>query len=218
MAVKKPKAQIRILVNNKEIDKVTFDFNPAEYSIDYGNRFQVTNLPSLEQPLVQFVSGEGETLQMELVFDTTAEDPPGDVRQKVKKLLQAVHINPELHAPPICEFTWGSIHFQAVIEKVSQRYVLFRDDGVPVRTKINLSFRRYTTPKEQKDKKSLCSSDVSKRRTVIQGDNLFLMAWREYGDPRAWRLIARANDLEDPLDLKPGTVLILPPVEVKEQV
>ncbi|WP_456434541.1 CIS tube protein [Thermosulfuriphilus sp.] len=216
MAVKKPKAEIRILTEDGQEKRIRFDFNPAEYSLDYGNRFQTTSLPGFEQPLVQFVSGEGETLQMELVFDTTQDNPPGDVREKTGALLKAVHIDPDLHAPPICEFTWGSVHFRAVIEKVSQRYVLFRDDGVPVRAKVSLSFRRYATVREQQDRKPLHSSDVSKTRILSRADNLFLLAWREYGDPEAWRIIAKANELSDPLDVEPGTVLLLPPLNKEE--
>ncbi len=211
--IKGNKAQIKILVNGQEKASVSFDFNPAEYSLDYGNRFQITNLPGFEYPLIQFVSGEGETLQMDLLFDTSMDNPPGDVRQKLKKLLQAVQIDPELHAPPICEFSWGSVSFKAVIEKLSQRYILFREDGVPVRAKINISLRRYLPPEEQQRRKSKSSSDVTKRRILIEGDNIFLLAWREYGDPGAWRHIALANGLKNPLEIKPGTVLILPPWE-----
>jgi nucleoid-associated protein YgaU len=38
------------------------------------------------------------------------------------------------------------------------------------------------------------------------------MSAREYADPRLWREIANANDIDDPMDVKPGTVLKLPPL------
>ena len=45
------------------------------------------------------------------------------------------------------------------------------------------------------------------RRThrVVAGDSLPQLAWREYGDATAWRVIAEANDIDDPMVLAPGT-------------
>ena len=45
-------------------------FNPAEYSIEKGNTFQSTSLPGLSTPVTQFVTGNADTLTMELYFDT----------------------------------------------------------------------------------------------------------------------------------------------------
>jgi nucleoid-associated protein YgaU len=42
------------------------------------------------------------------------------------------------------------------------------------------------------------------------------MAAREYGEPRFWRVIARANDIDDPRRIQPGRVLVLPPLQPEE--
>jgi len=36
-------------------------------------------------------------------------------------------------------------------------------------------------------------------RTIKAGDRLPVVAAEVYGDPRLWRLIAEANDIDDPL-------------------
>jgi nucleoid-associated protein YgaU len=36
------------------------------------------------------------------------------------------------------------------------------------------------------------------------------IAYRQLGSAARWREIAQANDLPDPLDLKPGQVLVIP--------
>jgi nucleoid-associated protein YgaU len=36
------------------------------------------------------------------------------------------------------------------------------------------------------------------------------MAWREYGDPTLWRVIATANEIDDPMRLEIGRELLLP--------
>jgi len=47
---------------------------------------------------------------------------------------------------------------------------------------------------------------------VKHGDTLSLIAHEEYDDPAEWRRIADANGINDPKDVKPGTVLTLPPI------
>jgi nucleoid-associated protein YgaU len=47
---------------------------------------------------------------------------------------------------------------------------------------------------------------------VTEGQTIDLIAHQEYGDPSAWRHIAKANGLTAPRNLKPGQVLRLPPL------
>ena len=54
--------------------------------------------------------------------------------------------------------------------------------------------------------------DHTKRRTVKMGETLALIAHEEYDDPAEWRRIADANGIEDPLNLTPGTRLLVPPI------
>jgi nucleoid-associated protein YgaU len=39
------------------------------------------------------------------------------------------------------------------------------------------------------------------------------MAHKEYSDPGQWRVIAEANDIDNPRLVEPGTELTLPPLE-----
>ena len=49
--------------------------------------------------------------------------------------------------------------------------------------------------------------------TVVAGDSLPGVAWREYGDPTLWRPIAESNGIDDPMCLPAGTVLLVPAAE-----
>jgi nucleoid-associated protein YgaU len=42
------------------------------------------------------------------------------------------------------------------------------------------------------------------------GDRIDNIANEEYGDPAKWRPIAEANDMDDPDQLEPGHVLVIP--------
>ena len=47
--------------------------------------------------------------------------------------------------------------------------------------------------------------------TVAEGDRLDWIAYQEYGEASEWRRIAEANHLADPLALRPGMTLAIPP-------
>ena len=202
-------------------------FNPAEYSIEKGNTFQSTSLPGLSTPVTQFVTGNADTLSMELYFDTYATSSRHgtvtrreDVRNYTRKIANLMEIDPTLHAPPVCEFTWGpplgtpkGLQFAGIIEKVSQKFTYFLDDGTPVRATLTVSFKEYKTVRDQLEQLGRESADRTKRRTFKEGDALWFFAHEEYGDPQLWRVIADCNSLENPRIIVPGTELELPPTQ-----
>ena len=48
---------------------------------------------------------------------------------------------------------------------------------------------------------------------VEAGDTLWSIAAKEYGRSDLWRRIADANKINNPRMLKPGTKLVIPPLE-----
>ena len=54
------------------------------------------------------------------------------------------------------------------------------------------------------------SANHTKAHVVVEGEALSSIAYQEYGDPTAWRLLADANAIEDPLAVAPGTMLRVP--------
>lgn len=205
------KAHVQVLDENDEVDSVVpVRFNPTEYSvskrIDYGDQ-QIAGMTS---PLTQFVSGQAETLSMELLFDTHEEGE--DVRTYTEQLDELLEIDSELHAPPRCRFLWGSLSFTAVLESLDKRFTMFRAGGTPTRAFVDVSFREYTTPAQQLAEKPRNSADKTTTHRVTSGDTLPAIAAAEYGDPTKWRPIAERNDLLQPRSLEPGTVLVIPPL------
>lgn len=202
-------------------------FNPAEYSIEKGNTFQSTSLPGLATPVTQFVTGNADTLSMELYFDTYAKSSRhdksvvrrDDVRNYTRQITNLMQIDSTLHAPPLVEFTWGpaigspeGFQFRGIIEKVSQKFTYFLDNGTPVRATLNVTFKEYKTVKQQLEELNLESSDRTKRIEIHEGDSIWFLAYEEYDDPGLWRVIANHNGLENPRIVAPGTLLELPPL------
>jgi hypothetical protein len=189
-------------------------FNPAEYTLEKTNQFQSNAVPGLNLPVHQFVSGQARTLTMDLFFDTFTDGNGSDVTAQTGRLAKLLEIDAELHAPPIVAFVWSSLRFTAIIERISQRFTMFAQDGTPVRATVSVTFKEYMTVKDQVNMVSRRSTDRHKRRVVIAGltDQLWRMAAREYEDPTLWREIANANEIDDPRNLEPGRALSLRPL------
>ncbi len=186
-------------------------FNPSEYTIKKSNQFQSTVIPGLSTPITHFINGDAETLTMDLFFDTYEKGE--DVRNYTKKITGLMEINSHIHAPPVCMFVWGKLIFRAVLESVTQKFTLFLDSGIPARASLNVTFREYKTVTEQFLNIPRFSSDRTKQRQLTEGDNIWLLSDREYGDPGFWRHIAKANNIDNPRKIEAGRELKLPPLE-----
>lgn len=189
-------------------DVIPVLFNPEEYDLSKRIKYGSKDIAGLTTPVTQFASGEAETLSMELFLDTSEELI--DVRAMTTLLDRLVTVDGELHAPPKCRFVWGSLVFKAVVESMEKSFTKFLPTGQPVRARVNVTFREYKTPTEQRNANPLFSADTDSVREVGGGDTLWLIADEEYGDPGAWRRIAEANDISNPRDLRSGQRLVIP--------
>lgn len=189
---------------------VTVLFNPQEYQLEKSTPWQEHAIVGLDMPEVEFTTGSRRSLAMELFFDTYEEKK--DVREFTDKIENLLYVNPDTHRPPILLFAWGKLDFKCVLEHLKQRFTMFLEDGTPVRAVLGVVFREYMTAKEQLERKPRQSADRTKRRLVKRGDTLNMIAAREYGDAGKWRYIADANGILDPLDIRPGQELIIPPL------
>jgi hypothetical protein len=219
-------AFIRPINGSRKNEQIEVLFNPAEYSIEKGNTFQSTALPGMGTPVTQFVTGNADTLTMELYFDTYAKSSRHgtvtqreDVRNYTRRITNLMEIDSQLHAPPIVEFVWGpplgtpqGIQFTGTIEKISQKFTFFLDDGTPVRATLSVTFKEYKTVQQQLEEMARQSSDRTKHKEVKEGEALWIYASEEYNDPDRWRVIADRNLIENPRILVPGTTLELPPL------
>lgn len=199
-------------------------FNPKELSIEKSNHFAEVNIPGLPASVLQFVRGNSRTITLDLFFDTYEEKK--DVREytdaitgwdagsKESKLSKnkkgLMDIDSELHAPPVCLFVWGAFVFPCIIERVTKKFTMFLPEGIPVRATLTVTLKEYKDIKEQVKELDLHSADITKRWVVKEGDSLWFIAYKEYGDPYKWRQIAFANNIENPRKLTPGQELIIP--------
>jgi hypothetical protein len=194
-------------------------FNPEEYSLNRDINYAQIAVPGLSGPLLQFVHGNMQTLEMELFLDTYEEhrqgsrvmnQAGGDVRDQVRAVTDLMNIDPSIHAPPVLMFTWGSLSFTCVLARVSQRYIMFRPDGKPVRARLQVTFNEFRNADLEAKEIKRETVDYTKIYTVIAGDTLSAIAGRVYGNARMWRPIALANGVDNPRRLEAGARLVIP--------
>jgi hypothetical protein len=193
-------------------------FNPTSYKFSKTNTWQPKAGTGTNMPPLEFIQGESMTLEMDLFFDTFATG--GDVRKTTDKIWKLMYVSKKLTdknstkgRPPVVEFHWGSTWtFKAVITSLSQDFLLFRYDGIPVRATMHVAFRQA----EEKGKypgqnPTTIGQPGYRRRVVNEGDTIDWIAYEEYGDSAMWRFIADTNGLDNPGRLRLGQVLAIAP-------
>ena len=208
-----PLKKLKIKVESSGAE-LTVLYNPEEYTVNKDNNFAVQNVPGLGSPIVQFVNGNQRTLEVELFFDTydTPTLPKDDVRDQTRQIVGLMAIDGELHAPPVLRLTLASLNFRCVLSRVSERYLMFMPDGLPVRARLNCTFIEFVDPEQEARSVNLQTADFSTVHVVKRGETLSGIAASVYEDPRLWRPIAIANGLANPRRIAVGAALRIPPL------
>ena len=98
----------------------------------------------------------------------------------------------------------ASLNLRCVLSRVSQHFIMFMPDGVPVRARLNCTFIEYVDPEQEAKAANLQTADFSKVHVVTRGETLSGIAAARYQDPTRWRPIALANGIADPRALDRG--------------
>jgi hypothetical protein len=206
------KAQILIEHTGEKFDVM---FNPAEYTLNKDNNFASQTIPGLSSPLLQFVNGNLRTLEMELFFDTY--EARRDVREETQRVVRLLDIDSDLHAPPVLRVSWASLQFRCVLARAGQKFVMFLDDGRPVRATLTVTFNEFIDADREAKEINRQTTNFSKVHVVIEGERLIDIASRLYENPQMWRPIAIANGIDDPRSIFTGQELRVPPLPFFDQ-
>jgi LysM repeat protein len=214
-----------IITNTVTGDKIPVMFNPSDYTVNHDVNYAQSVIPGLSGPILQFVSGGMQTLEMELFLDTYEQhkvsnriinNAQDDVRALTNQLTSLMNIQPSTHAPPVLLFTWASLSFTCVLARASQRFIMFRPDGTPVRARLQVVFNEFNDVDLEAKEVKRETADYSKIYTVNQGETLSGIAAATYGDPTVWRVIALANAIDRPRTLTAGQRLLLPKLPYRD--
>lgn len=202
-----------------ERGSLAFQFNPKEVTITKQARWErkTTKGSSTAGP-PEFNGPEPSKMTLEMFFDaTSARD--GSVVQAVETLFSCCvatkkSASQKKPTPPVVVLHWGTISsFPAFVTSVSAKFTLFNSDGTPIRAVCNVSFDEMPGERFRKQNPTSGSQEVRRVHRTIAGDSLASVAYAEYGDPAAWRALAVFNEIDDPLRVPTGSVLLLPTSE-----
>jgi hypothetical protein len=213
----------KLTIITEDFAEIPARFNPERYTVTKAVQIAEIGIPGLDSPVQQFVRGQTEKITFELFFDTTEfgmVDDVKDVRDYTGKVYQLMKVRSETHAPPRCLLHWGdagklfsfgtSVNPWCLLETVTQEFTLFSPGGVPLRAKLNVTFREAWTIEEQLIETPRHSPDRTQIRVLESGQTLSHVASKEYGDPALWRPIAEANGVQNPRTVPVGTRLQIP--------
>lgn len=210
-----------ILTNTVNNDQIPVLFNPEEYTINRDNNFAQMAIPGLRAPLLQFVAGNMQTLEMELLVDSHEahrgyNEAGQDVRTLTGKITDLMNIDPTTHAPPVLLFSWGSLAFKCVLARASQRFIMFLTDGTPVRARLQVTFNEFVNAELEAKETKRETVDYSHLHTVSQGETLSSIATKVYQNPAMWRPIAINNNLDHPGQIAIGQQLLIPQLPFRD--
>jgi nucleoid-associated protein YgaU len=210
------KAIITNIVTNEEIPVM---FNPEEYTVNKDINYAQQSVPGLSAPIIQFVNGNMQTLEMELFLDTYEDNrissrsinkSGDDVRNLTRKITDLMNIDASTHAPPVLIFTWASLSFTCVLARASQRFIMFMPDGTPVRARLQVTFNEFSNIDLEARGIKRETADYTKSYEVAQGETLSSIAGVVYHSPNLWRPIALSNHIDSPRVLPAGLHLRIP--------
>jgi nucleoid-associated protein YgaU len=214
-----------VITNTVTGDQIPVMFNPTDYTLNQEVSYAQSVIPGLSGPVLQFISGNMRTLEMELFLDTNEQHKVGnriinkaqdDVRKLTQQITGLMCIQPSTHAPPVLLFTWASLSFTCVLARAVQRFIMFLPDGTPVRARLQVGFNEFRNVDLEAKEVKRETADYSKIYVVNQGETLSGIAAATYGDPTVWRVIALANAIDQPRALWPGQQLLLPKLPYRD--
>jgi nucleoid-associated protein YgaU len=198
--------------------RIDFQFNPKELTLAKSASWsRETTKGSKKSGPPQYKGPQPSKLTLEMFFDASAQQD-NSVVKTVERLFGCCVPTAATHqqnkgSPPWVLFRWGTLTgFLAYISSVQVKYTLFTTGGLPIRATCTVTLEELAG---ESSKQNPTSGGLVPRRvhTVVEGDSLAGIAYREYGDPTMWRAVATANRVDDPMRVKPGTALLLPTLD-----
>jgi Uncharacterized protein containing LysM domain len=203
---------------SKSVQWTSVQSTPKTCSADAANAAKAETTTKLNAPKLTFGGGESRTITLKLFFDVTEKLGRRDVRDLTDpfvELTRKERADDKNSAPPVCLIEWGEkgptnsdFPFTGVVTRLDQDFTLFNSDGTPLRAMLTIAFREHVDTK-----KDLQETDPEFTTYVVKrSDTLSSIASKMYKAPAKWRVLAQANNLDDPRHLEIGATLNIPKI------
>jgi nucleoid-associated protein YgaU len=204
-------AMIKPTSAGEELGRVTFAYNPKEFT--YRKSANWPRTPAAGAPAAgrqSFTGADPATVSLEVFLDgyEKGRDVSSDIETLVNCCVPIPGSKPS--TPPWVIFGWGTkVHIKAFMKSVDVKCTMFSAEGLPLRAVCNIVMEELAEDLPAQNPTSGGRKTV-RSHLVVAGDSLPSIAYRQYGKAGMWRPIAEANDIDDPLRLRPGVHLLVP--------
>ncbi len=132
-------------IDTKEIFNVKFDYHT--YLEEDETIWLEHDIQGLDEPAIEFISGERTVITTELFFDTSSGNTNVlTITNPIKKLMD---VNADEHRPPLLLFSFSGRKAKVVMEKMELRLTEFNNKGIPVAATMKVIFKLYTSSASQ---------------------------------------------------------------------
>lgn len=205
--------------------------NPDKYTFNYKIEQNNNQASGTSSSAVRFNKIPPENLDLEFVFDRTGvvvdygspstdaddkvyKDEGNGIIDDIEKFKRVVFdYNGDNHRPNYLVISWGTLLFKGTLTEMNITYKLFKSDGLPLRASVRAKFKGFVEDNLRVARENNSSPDLTHVRMVKEGDNLPLMTYRIYGDPKYYLEVAKANGIANFRKLKAGQMIVFPPIE-----
>lgn len=215
-------------------DRYEVLINPESYALTYGTQSNAQAAQGSSEMVSSFNKRIPQTVSFKFLFDGTGvikkpdgvltglasglaipgvNAQPPDVTQDIANFKKVVYdYRSDTHQPPYVQLRWGVLLYNCKLTRMTLLFKLFKPDGTPLRAEADCTFEEVIDTERLAAIEGRQSPDLTRVRTVVEGDTLPLLCFREYGDSKYYYQVAAVNGLTDFKELVPGTKLIFPPL------
>jgi hypothetical protein len=205
--------------------------NPESYALTYETQKSDQSAQGSSESISTFNKRSPQSLTFKFLFDGTGVIQRGgggllsglavpglpankpDVMQDYESFKAVVYqYASDTHQPRFVQLQWGPLLYNCQCTRMTITFKLFNPDGTPLRAEAECTFTGVIDEEKLAAIENRQSPDLTHVRTVIEGDTLPLLCYKEYGDSKYYYQIAQFNGLTDFKSLTPGTKIILPPI------
>jgi hypothetical protein len=217
--------------NTASGDEYEVLINPDSYALTYASETNPKSAQGASESITSFNKRSPQSLTFKFLFDGTGvikrggggllsglavpglpADKP-DVMQDFENFKSVVYkYASDTHQPRFVQLQWGPLLYNCQATSLTITFKLFNPDGTPLRAEAQCTFQGVIDETKLAAIENRQSPDLTHVRTVIEGDTLPLMCFREYGDSKYYYQVAQFNGLTDFKKLTAGTKIILPPI------
>jgi hypothetical protein len=209
----------KAFLEDEKSNKLPCLFNPSSITVGRSNTWEDSPMPGWDVTQLRYLGAKAGKLSLDLVFDTTDDGTSvAKYTGKLMKLMEVDYTLPGADAssrngrPPKVTFHWGDFHsFPAVVSNVVLSFTYFSSSGTPLRADAHLDLQQYEKSDAFGPQNPTSGTPYPHRVHRVQpGETLDRISARYYGDSTRWRELANANGIEDPLNVRPGSLLTVP--------